>query len=98
MPMTSAGKEPDHGAAGGGWYVYMLRCADGSLYTGVATDLERRLLEHNSGKGAKYTRGRAPVSLVYQERCADRRRATQREHRIKRMSRVEKLDLVKRRP
>jgi len=76
------------------WFVYMVRCADGSLYTGVATDLERRLDEHNAGKGAKYTRGRIPVSLVYREQCPDQSRAVQRELVIKRMTRAGKLRLI----
>lgn len=72
----------------------MLRCADGSLYTGVATDIDRRLDEHNTGKGAKYTRGRTPVSLVYREQCRDRSRAVRRELIIKRMKRPDKLKLM----
>ncbi|HSH43032.1 MAG TPA: GIY-YIG nuclease family protein [Arenicellales bacterium] len=76
------------------WFVYVLRCSDGSLYTGVATDIERRLEEHNAGRGAKYTRGRTPVALVYRERCADRSRAQQREVLIKRMKRADKLRLI----
>ena len=67
------------------WHVYMLRCADHSLYTGVATDVEARVATHNAGKGAKYTRGRLPVKLVYQEAVADRGAALKREHVIKRM-------------
>lgn len=76
------------------WFVYMVRCADGSLYTGVATDLERRLTEHNAGRGAKYTRGRTPVLLVYRERCRDRSGAVRRELIIKRMTRADKLLLI----
>jgi len=76
------------------WFVYMLRCADGSLYTGVATDPERRLGEHNTGRGARYTRGRTPVSLVYREACPDRSAAVSRELRIKRLGRVAKLKLA----
>lgn len=76
------------------WFVYMLECADGSLYTGVATDMSKRLREHNDGKGAKYTRGRTPVSLVYTERCADRSGAAKREYVIKRMTRIKKLSLI----
>jgi putative endonuclease len=76
------------------WKVYMLRCADDSLYTGVATDLVRRLDEHNnSAKGAKYTKVRRPVELVYYENCADRVDATRREAAIKKLSRKEKLEL-----
>jgi putative endonuclease len=72
----------------------MLKCGDGSLYTGIATDIGRRLDEHNAGKGAKYTRGRTPVSLVYKERCPDQSRAVKRELAIKRMSRARKLELA----
>ena len=80
------------------WYVYLLQCADDSLYTGITTDLERRLDEHNgelgSGLGAKYTRPRRPVELVYHETCATRSVAGQREAEIKRLSRTQKLALV----
>lgn len=67
------------------WYVYILRCADNSLYTGVATDLAARVTTHNAGKGAKYTRGRRPVVLLYQEPAADRAAAQRREAEIKRL-------------
>jgi putative endonuclease len=77
------------------WYVYMLSCADGTLYTGVTTDLERRLGEHNtSSKGARYTRPRRPVSLVYSEQYATRSEATKRESVLKNLSRTEKLLLA----
>ena len=74
----------------------MLECADGTLYTGIATDIERRIDEHNhSPKGAKYTRTRRPVKLVYTEKYSDRSTASKREYEIKRkMSRKEKLALV----
>lgn len=76
------------------WYVYMLRCADGTLYTGVTTDLARRLKEHNeSPEGAKYTRARRPVSLVHQETFASRSEACAREVAIKKLSRAEKQAL-----
>ena len=77
------------------WHVYMLRCADHSLYTGVATDLEARVATHNSGKGAKYTRGRLPVKLVYQEAVADRGAALKREHAIKRLPAAAKRQLIR---
>jgi len=77
------------------WYVYILRCADQSLYTGVATDLAARVGKHNDGKGAKYTRGRRPVKLVYHEPAANRGAALRREHAIKRMKTVEKRRLVR---
>jgi len=76
------------------WHVYMLRCADHSLYTGVATDLEARVATHNAGKGAKYTRGRLPVKLVYQEVVADRGAALKREHAIKRLPAAAKRRLI----
>ena len=77
-------------------YVYLLRCADGTLYCGWTTDLEKRLMAHSSGKGAKYTRSRLPVELVWWEEYEDRHEALSREWHIKRMSREEKLALVAR--
>jgi predicted GIY-YIG superfamily endonuclease len=71
----------------------MLRCADGTLYTGIAKDVERRVQDHNDGKGAKYTRGRGPVALVYRERCRNQSRAVKRELAIKGMTRAQKLHL-----
>lgn len=76
------------------WFVYMLRCRDGSLYTGCTDDVERRLAVHQSGKGAKYTRSRLPVELVYQEPAADRSGALRREAAIKHLPRREKLRLL----
>ncbi len=76
------------------WYVYILRCRDDTLYTGVTDDLERRLAAHNSGKGAKYTRGRGPVTLQYREVCDSHRAALRREYAIKRLKRPEKLALI----
>jgi putative endonuclease len=77
------------------WYVYILRCRDDSLYTGVTTDLVRRLNEHNSrGKGARYTRYRQPVILVYAEQVVSREEACRREVQIKRMARPGKLQLI----
>jgi len=79
------------------YYVYMLECADGTLYTGITTDLERRLEEHNSSqKGARYTRARRPVSVVYHESHPDRSSASKREYHLKKkMSREEKYQLIK---
>ena len=76
------------------WYVYMLRCGDGSLYTGCTDNVSRRLAAHQSGKGAKYTRGRGPLALVYRERCGSHSDALKRERQIKAMSREEKLRMV----
>lgn len=78
-----------------GYFTYMVECVDGSLYTGWTTDPERRIKEHNSGKGALYTRWRRPVSLRYLEETADRSAAQKRENEIKKLTRQKKLDLVK---
>ena len=80
------------------WKLYILRCGDGTLYTGITTDVERRLEEHRSGKGAKYTRGRAPLELVYREECADKSTALKRELEIKAMPRQEKELLIQKMP
>lgn len=76
------------------WYLYILRCGDGTLYTGITTDVEKRLEVHRSGKGAKYTRGRAPLELVYRETCADHSDALKREIAVKKLSRQEKQLLI----
>ena len=76
------------------WYVYMLRCGDGSLYTGSTTDVERRLREHQEGTGARYTRSRPPVTLAYAEEAPDRSAAQRREAAIKKLPRVQKLKLI----
>lgn len=76
------------------WFVYILRCADGSLYTGVTTDVERRFAEHRSGRGAKYTRSHPPRAVVYREECADKGAALRRESAIKKLPRAEKLKLT----
>lgn len=76
------------------WYLYILRCKDGSLYTGITTDVPKRLEAHRAGKGAKYTRGRAPLELVYCEECGDHSAALKREIQIKALSKAEKLNLI----
>jgi len=76
------------------WFVYMLCCADNSLYTGVATDLDARVAAHNAGKGAKYTRGRLPVVLVYREMVRGRGAALTREFAIKRLTAAAKRRLI----
>jgi len=76
------------------WQVYMVRCTDGSLYTGITTDIERRLAEHSEGRGAKYFRGRAPEKLVYLEVGHTRSSASRREVSIKRLQRDEKWRLI----
>jgi len=76
------------------WYLYILRCKDDTLYTGITTDVEKRLNAHRSGKGAKYTRGRAPLELVYQEVCGSHSQALKRELEVKTLSREEKRKLI----
>ena len=77
-------------------YVYVLECADGTFYTGYTTDVERRVREHDDGEGAKYTRGRTPVELVYSEAHDSRSAAMSREYELKQLSRAEKERLVER--
>lgn len=77
------------------WTVYMLRCADGSLYTGIAKDVGARVVTHNSGRGAKYTKVRRPVTMVWSEPAACRSTASKREYAIKQLRRVDKLALIK---
>lgn len=75
------------------WVVYILKCADDTLYTGITNDLERRITQHNEGKGAKYTRGRGPVALIKSFECASKSEALKKEYQIKQLSRDEKLKL-----
>ena len=77
--------------ANSNWTCYLLRCSDNTLYCGITNDLPKRLAAHNAGEGAKYTRGRAPLKLVYQESCADKSSALKREREIKALSRADKL-------
>lgn len=76
------------------WKLYILRCGDGSLYTGITVNVQERLHRHSTGTGAKYTRGRGPLELVYVEECRDHSQALRRELEIKAMSRAEKLKLI----
>jgi putative endonuclease len=76
------------------WIVYILRCGDGTLYTGITNDLGRRIAEHEVGQGAKYTKGRGPFQLVYQEVCQGRGLASKRETKIKSLDREAKLLLA----
>jgi predicted GIY-YIG superfamily endonuclease len=86
-------KGQEQHAEHGGWFVYLLRCGDHTLYCGIALDVGARLKQHQEGKGAKYTRGRGPLELVYREACATKADALRRERAIKRLRRVEKLRL-----
>ena len=77
------------------YHLYILKCKDGTLYTGITTDLKRRVREHNTSKlGAKYTRARRPVKLVYSKKFKDRSKASKEESRIKKLKRVDKLKLL----
>ncbi len=78
------------------WVLYILTCGDGTLYTGVTTDVRARLAAHRAGRGARYTRGRGPLRLVYSERCRGRGAALRREAQVKRLTRAKKLDLIRR--
>ena len=75
--------------------LYIVRCADGALYTGIATDVDKRLAEHASGAGAKFLRGKGPLEIVFAETVGDRSSALQLEYRVKRLSREQKLELVR---
>jgi putative endonuclease len=93
-PCPAACAEAEVHAGQAGWFVYLLACSDGSLYTGITVDPERRCREHNAGRGAAYTRSRTPVRLVHQETAAGRSEALKRELEIKGWPRRRKLDLA----
>lgn len=76
------------------WYLYILKCRDGTLYTGIATDVQKRLEMHRSGKGAKYTRGRGPLELVYSEECENHSQALKRECEVKKLTKERKQQLI----
>ena len=79
----------------GPWFVYILRCADGSLYTGITTDVERRRQQHNAGSASRYTRSRRPTRMVYRETYSSQSLALQREAAIKSLSRPQKMALIR---
>ena len=76
------------------WHVYIIECSDGSLYTGITNDLDKRIAAHNDGRGAKYTKSRRPVLLRYSEPATDRKHASQREYAIKSLRKAEKMRLI----
>ena len=78
------------------WHIYIIKCKDSNLYTGITKDLERRVEEHNSDNGCRFTKGRSPVKLVYSEKIRTRSNALKREAAIKRLPRKKKLELIKR--
>jgi predicted GIY-YIG superfamily endonuclease len=77
------------------WRLYILKCSDNTLYTGITNDLPRRLVQHNSGTASRYTRSRLPVSLVHQEQCQGRSNALKKEYRMKSLSRKEKVEYIR---
>ena len=77
------------------WTLYILKCNDDSYYTGITNNIEKRIADHEAGKGAKYTRGRGPFEIVYQEKWLDRSSASKREFEVKKLSRSEKENLLK---
>jgi len=94
-PRCQAGAPPgDPAASARPWRVYLLRCADGTLYAGSTTDVEARTHAHNAGRGARYTSGRRPVEVVYQEDCGSKSAALKREHALKRLTRRQKETLI----
>jgi putative endonuclease len=86
-----ARRAPARHPAGVRWCVYLLRCGDGTLYAGITNDLQKRIAAHASGRGARYTRGRGPLTLVHHERVRTRSAALKREHALKSMRRTQKL-------
>ena len=89
------GRRPRPKSPGDRWFVYLLRCNDGTLYTGIAKDVSRRCQQHNAGTASRYTRSRVPVVVVYQEAHANRSLALRREAAIKALSRQQKLSLIR---
>lgn len=76
------------------WFVYILKCSDGTLYTGITNDVKKRVEAHNAGKGAKYTRGRGPVEVLYKKRCKDKSSASKKEAKIKKLDKIGKLKII----
>ena len=95
MPEKDRKPKPKARSSGDKWFVYILRCADGSLYTGITKDVKRRCQQHNAGTASRYTRSRLPVKLVYQEALPSQSSALKREAAIKIMTRREKLAMIR---
>jgi len=94
--MIQGMKELSSSPADKSWFLYILECSDGSLYTGITNNIDRRIAKHNAGTASKYTRVRRPVTLRYTEECGTRAQALMRECKVKEMPRIEKLKLLKR--
>ncbi len=92
--MLKSGRKPKPRPHGDRWFVYLLRCADGTIYTGIAKDVSRRCQQHNTGTASRYTRSRLPVEVVYQEVHASRGSALRREAAIKALSRQQKESII----
>lgn len=95
MPMPKKEHRPRVKPSGSAWFVYIVRCADGSLYTGITKEVKRRCQQHNAGTASRYTRGRRPVKLVYQEVRPNQSSALKREAAIKAMTRRDKLAMIR---
>ena len=93
--MLKKGRKPRTKVHGDRWFVYLLRCADGTLYTGIAKDVSRRCEQHNAGTASRYTRSRLPVAVVYQEAHTGRALALRREAAIKALSRRQKMAMIR---
>ena len=93
--MATKGRKPRPKPSGDGWFVYIVRCADDTLYTGITKDVARRCQQHNAGTASRYTRSRLPVVVVYQEAQRTKSLALKREAAIKAMTRREKLALIR---
>ncbi|MEP1231547.1 MAG: GIY-YIG nuclease family protein [Litorimonas sp.] len=94
MPKVPDISDPKKNIPAKAWAVYIVRCADGSFYTGISNDVDKRIATHNAGKGAKYTSRRTPVTLIYSEPSENRSTATKRERIIKKYSRAKKVSLI----
>jgi len=93
--MLKKGRKPKPKPPGDPWFVYIIRCADGSLYTGITKDVKRRCQQHNAGTASRYTRSRLPVEVVYQQRRSSQSSALKREAAIKALTRKEKLAMIR---
>ena len=93
--MLKKGRKPKPKPPGDPWFVYIIRCADGSLYTGITKDVKRRCQQHNAGTASRYTRSRLPVEVVYQQRRSSQSSALKREAAIEALTRKEKLAMIR---
>jgi len=92
--MKALASNPTPSESGATWFLYLIRCKDGTLYTGITTDVDRRFAEHQTGKGAKYLRGKAPLTLVFQQKIGSRSAALKTEALIKKLSKTDKETII----